>query len=131
MDLMDAPMEDGQMPAPTDLGLGMETGKMAAFDAQVAARLQAETARVAQNQAAAKAALEKLDAERQAKLHAAMQANREKEQVKMEQVAADAESNNAWARVVSLVDMQADAGASDTARMRQVFIQMKNAKAAA
>jgi len=119
------------MPAPTDLGLGMETGKMAAFDAQVAARLQAETARVAQNQAAAKTALEKLDAERQAKLHAAMQANREKEQVKMEQVAADAESNNAWARVVSLVDMQADAGAADTARMRQVFIQMQNAKAAA
>ena len=32
---------------------------------------------------------------------------------------------------VSLVDMQADAGAADTARMRQVFIQMKNAKAAA
>ena len=51
----------------------------------------------------------------------------------MEQLAADVESENPWERIVSLVDLQADADdkALDTARMRQVFIQMKNAPATA
>ena len=57
-----------------------------------------------------------------------MQTNREKEQVLMEQLAAEVESENPWERIVSLVDLQAATSDEnmDTSRMRQVFIQLKN-----
>ena len=134
MDLMDAPVEDGPMPSPQDMGVGLDAEKMAAFDAAVNKRRDAEAALVTKNQAEAKSQLAQLETERQTTFQGRMQANREKEQVKMEQMAADNESPNPWERVVSLVDLQADAvaAAGDTSRMRQVFIQMKNsAKASA
>ena len=134
MDLMDAPVEDGAMPSPQDMGVGLDQEKMAAFDAAVTKRRDDEAALVTKNQAEAKSALAQLETERQTQFQGRMQANREKEQVKMEQMAADNESPNPWERVVSLVDLQADAvaAAGDTSRMRQVFIQMKNsAKASA
>ena len=93
-----------------------------------------ENALITKNQAEAKTQLAQLETERQTTFQGRMQANREKEQVKMEQMAAENESPNPWERVVSLVDLQADAvaAAGDTSRMRQVFIQMKNsAKASA
>ena len=134
MDLMDAPVEDGPMPSPQDMGVGLDAEKMAAFDAAVNKRREDENALVTKNQAEAKAQLSQLETERQTTFQGRMQANREKEQVKMEQMAADNESPNPWERVVSLVDLQAGAvaAAGDTSRMRQVFIQMKNsAKASA
>ena len=134
MDLMDAPVEDGAMPSPQDMGVGLDQEKMAAFDAAVNKRRDDEAALVTKNQAEAKSALAQLETERQTQFQGRMQANREKEQVKMEQIVADNESPNPWERVVSLVDLQADAvaAAGDTSRMRQVFIQMKNsAKASA
>ena len=33
---MDAPVEDGPMPSPQDMGVGLDAEKMAAFDAAVA-----------------------------------------------------------------------------------------------
>ena len=55
--------------------------------------------------------------------------NRTAEQVFLEQLEADLESDNPWERVVNLVDIQADADeANDVSRMRQIFIQLKNEK---
>ena len=61
-------------------------------------------------------------------MRASMQTNREKEQVLMEQRAAEGEGENPWERIVSLVDLQASTSDEnmDTSRMRQVFIQLKN-----
>ena len=92
MDLMDAPVEDGAMPSPADMGVGLDQEKMAAFDAAVNKRRDDEAALVTKNQAEAKSALAQLETERQTQFQGRMQANREKEQVKMEQMAADNES---------------------------------------
>ena len=52
--------------------------------------------------------------------------NREAEQIKMEQVVSDLESENPWERVVSLVDMATtDSSSVDISRMKSIFIQMK------
>ena len=91
MDLMDAPVEDGAMPSPADMGVGLDQEKMAAFDAAVNKRRDDEAALVTKNQAEAKSALAQLETERQTQFQGRMQANREKEQVKMEQMAADNE----------------------------------------
>ena len=96
MDLMDAPVEDGPMPSPADMGVGLDAEKMAAFDAAVTKRRDAEAALVSKNQAEAKTQLAQLETERQTTFQGRMQANREKEQVKMEQMAAENESPNPW-----------------------------------
>ena len=44
----------------------------------------------------------------------------------LDQIDADLASENPWQRVTSLVDMTADAKDDQVARMRQLFIQMKN-----
>ena len=52
--------------------------------------------------------------------------NREAEQIKMEQVVSDLESENPWERVVSLVDISTvDSSSVDVSRMKTIFIQMK------
>jgi len=57
-----------------------------------------------------------------------MQNNREAEQLLMEQLASDIESENPWDRIVSLVDLQTGMSDEtlDVSRMRQVLIQLKN-----
>ena len=65
MDLMDAPVEDGAMPSPADMGVGLDQEKMAAFDAAVNKRRDDEAALVTKNQAEAKSALAQLETERQ------------------------------------------------------------------
>ena len=65
MDLMDAPVEDGAMPSPSDMGVGLDQEKMAAFDAAVNKRRDDEAALVTKNQAEAKSALAQLETERQ------------------------------------------------------------------
>lgn len=46
----------------------------------------------------------------------------------MEQIEADLEAENPWARVIKLVDLQAEHSDKnlDVSRMRQLFIQLKN-----
>ncbi len=52
--------------------------------------------------------------------------NREAEQIKMEQVVSDLESENPWERVVNLVDISTvDSSSVDISRMKSIFIQMK------
>ena len=49
-------------------------------------------------------------------------------QLLMEQIEADMEAENPWARVIKLVDLQAEHSDKnlDVSRMRQLFIQLKN-----
>ena len=84
------------MPSPGEMGVGLDAEKMAAFDAAVTKRRDDENALITKNQAEAKTALAQLDTERQTQFQGRMQANREREQVKMEQMAADNESPNPW-----------------------------------
>ena len=81
-----------------------------------------------ENLSKAKAALESFESERQLKKSEAMKSNREAEQILMEQLASDIESDNPWDRIVSLVDLQTGTSdaALDVSRMRQVLIQLKN-----
>ena len=65
MDLMDAPVEDGAMPSPADMGVGLDQEKMAAFDAAVTKRRDAAAALGTKTQAEAKSALAQLETERQ------------------------------------------------------------------
>ena len=119
-----------------DYSNGVMTNGAASIDAELQAKWdeeirerEAKEAEVlAANLAEAKAALETFEQEREAKKQAGMQTNREKEQVLMEQLAAEVESENPWERIVSLVDLQAATSDEnmDTSRMRQVFIQLKN-----
>jgi hypothetical protein len=46
----------------------------------------------------------------------------------MEQIEADLEAENPWARIIKLVDLQTEHsdGSNDVSRMRQIFIQLKN-----
>ena len=71
------------MPSPGEMGVGLDAEKMAAFDAAVNKRRDDENALITKNQAEAKAQLSQLDTERQTTFQGRMQANREKEQVKM------------------------------------------------
>jgi hypothetical protein len=100
----------------------------AKWDAEIATREEKEREVLAANLSDAKSALEQFETERETRVRAAMQTNREKEQVLMEQLAAEVESENPWERIVSLVDLQASASDEnfDLSRMRQVFIQLKN-----
>lgn len=100
----------------------------AKWDEEIRVREAKEAEVLATNLAEAKAALEAFEEEREVKMRASMQTNREKEQVLMEQLAAEGEGENPWERIVSLVDLQASTSDEnmDTSRMRQVFIQLKN-----
>ncbi|KAJ1448860.1 hypothetical protein M885DRAFT_537636 [Pelagophyceae sp. CCMP2097] len=97
-------------------------------EADICARKDKEEEVKATNVTKAKEALEKFAEDRQQKIHDNMQKNREEEQLLMEQLATDIESENPWERIVSLVDLQAGMSDEnlDVSRMRQVFIQLKN-----
>mmetsp|Transcript_1603 Transcript_1603/g.4753 ORF Transcript_1603/g.4753 Transcript_1603/m.4753 type:complete len:124 (-) Transcript_1603:47-418(-) len=120
------------MPDPTPEASEAEQALQAKFDEAVAARAAKEEEVAAANAAEAKTALAGLESERETRVRATMQSNREKEQVKMEQLAAETESENPWERIVSLVDLTAETseGGANVARMKQVLIQKKNAPAA-
>ena len=52
--------------------------------------------------------------------------NREADQLKLEQVLSDLDSENPWERVVSLVDIATvDSSSVDISRMKSIFIQLK------
>ena len=70
--------------------------------------------------------LAKWQAEREVLRAATFSKNRDEEKIVLDQIDADLASENPWQRVTSLVDMTADAKDDQVARMRQLFIQMKN-----
>lgn len=121
------PDYDAEVPT-TNGAASIDAELRAKWDAEIAEREEKEREVLASNLAEAKAALENFETEREVKVRAAMQTNREKEQVLMEQLAAEGESENPWERIVSLVDLQASTSDEnfDVSRMRQVFIQLKN-----
>mmetsp|Transcript_11368 Transcript_11368/g.15550 ORF Transcript_11368/g.15550 Transcript_11368/m.15550 type:complete len:135 (+) Transcript_11368:102-506(+) len=100
----------------------------AKFNEAIRQREEQEASKLAENKERAKEALENFEAERQTKLRESMQNNREAEQLLMEQLASDIESENPWDRIVSLVDLQTGMSDEtlDVSRMRQVLIQLKN-----
>ena len=63
--------------------------------------------------------------ERNKKLAAKKEMNREEEAKVLESAKADMECANPWERVVKLVDMKSE-GEHDMSRMKQVMIRMKN-----
>ena len=71
--------------------------------------------------------LEQFNSEKEKMREANQQKNRNEEQVLLEQLEADLDSDNPWERVVNLVDIEAknDDDKSDVSRMRQIFIQLK------
>ncbi|CAM9577568.1 unnamed protein product [Hapterophycus canaliculatus] len=90
------------------------------------ARIEAEAKQAALE--AAKADLESHVVERAANKEAKMGRNREQEQVFLEQLEGELESENPWERVVSLVDTQTEIvdDFKDTSRMTSILIQLKN-----
>jgi hypothetical protein len=103
-----------------------------AFNRTWAIALEAKRAEEQAQDAAAKenAAKEIADwhAQRQAQLNSNKEKNRSEEQVMLERVEYELESGNSWERVTKLIDNDAEAESdkSDTARMRKLFIQLKN-----
>ena len=67
-------------------------------------------------------------AQRDVRLNAKKEKNRSEEQVLLEAIESDADGANVWERVTKLIDQttEAEAGKADVARMRKLFIQLKN-----
>lgn len=88
--------------------------------------------RKAQNKA--KEEMDNWKKQREIKINAKMESNREEEKIVVEGVAAGIESGQTWDRVMKLIDASAepqDSGKSDVGRMKKLFIQLKNDKPAA
>ena len=65
--------------------------------------------------------------QREIKLKAKKDSNRSEEQVTQEQLVSESENLKTWERVSKLIDAgEGDSKGSDTARMRKLFIQLKN-----
>mmetsp|Transcript_18413 Transcript_18413/g.38339 ORF Transcript_18413/g.38339 Transcript_18413/m.38339 type:complete len:165 (+) Transcript_18413:31-525(+) len=107
-----------------------DTSAMATWNAEWMEKLSARKNK--ENEAKAKAIeqagkdLEQFVAERDASRESKMSKNRSEEQVKLEALEADLESDNPWERVVKLVDLQQEGEGSDVSRMRSILIQLKN-----
>merc|ERR1719217_1303345 len=98
----------------------------AAHEAKIAEKAAAEEKAVAEKIATAKTDLEQFYAERDAKVKARAAGNREEEQ----RYIADRDAAilaDSWESVCKLVDLKEKAD-SDTARMRNVLIQLKHVK---
>mmetsp|Transcript_10200 Transcript_10200/g.13380 ORF Transcript_10200/g.13380 Transcript_10200/m.13380 type:complete len:205 (+) Transcript_10200:44-658(+) len=76
----------------------------------------------------AKQDLETFYQEKEKQTEARMSKNRNEEQVLLEQLEADLESDNSWERITKLVELQAEGGEGsvDVSRMRSLLIQLKN-----
>ena len=107
-----------------------ETSAMATWNAEWMEKLQ--NRKNAENEAKSTAIeqagkdLAQFVAERDAGRESKMSKNRSEEQVKLEALEADLESDNPWERVVKLVDLQQEGEGSDVSRMRSILIQLKN-----
>lgn len=118
----------GEMPAPEDIEPSALDDFMEGWQAGLVEKgAIEEEAKVAAHEAA-KADLETHALERASRKEAKMSRNREQEQVFLEQLEGELESENPWERVVSLVDTQAEIVEDfhDTSRMTSILIQLKN-----
>jgi hypothetical protein len=127
------PMQDEDpmaMPAPEESGIP-EVNKLTEWEASWEQELMAKNSEhestAAANRATAQADLEAFNAEKNTAREANQSKNRNEEQVLLEQLEADLDSDNPWERVVNLVDIEArdNDDKSDVSRMRQIFIQLK------
>ncbi|CAM9738600.1 unnamed protein product, partial [Phaeothamnion confervicola] len=101
---------------------------MGQWEARLREKATLEKQKEAEAKEAARKERNKFMADRAAMREAKMAQNRTQEQVFLEQLEADLESDNPWERVVNLVDTQADVSKEfqDAGRMRSIFIQLKN-----
>jgi hypothetical protein len=127
------PMQDEDpmaMPEPVDNGIP-EVNKLTEWEAEWEQELMAKNAEQEQtasaNREQAAKDLEQFNAEKDTAREANQSKNRNEEQVLLEQLEADLDSDNPWERVVNLVDIEArdNDDKSDVSRMRQLFIQLK------
>ncbi|KAG5176117.1 clathrin light chain-domain-containing protein [Tribonema minus] len=130
------PAEDGSnghmafqgMPAPEEVADNALTRFMGEWEAKLKEKAQAEEAAKQQALQAARGDHDKFFAERELKKETRMNSNRTQEQVFLEQLESDLESENPWERIVSLVDTQAEPSGpfKDTSRIKTMIIQLKN-----
>eukprot|EP00903_Cladosiphon_okamuranus_P015317 g14150.t1 len=118
----------GEMPAPEDVEPSALDEFMERWQASLNEKAAIEAEAKAAALEAAKADLESHVVERAANKEAKMGRNREQEQVFLEQLEGELESENPWERVVSLVDTQTEVveDFKDTSRMTSILIQLKN-----
>lgn len=121
-------LPDMGMPAPEDVEPSALDDFMERWQATLAEKASIEAEAKSAALDAAKADLETHGLERAAKKEAKMGRNREEEQVFLEQLEGELESENPWERVVSLVDTQAEIveDFKDKSRMTSILIQLKN-----
>lgn len=121
-------MPDMGMPAPEDVEPSALDDFMERWRASLVEKAALEADVKAAALDAAKADLETHSVERAANKEAKMARNREQEQVFLEQLEGELESENPWERVVSLVDTQTEIveDYKDTGRMTSILIQLKN-----
>ncbi|CAN0434193.1 unnamed protein product [Pylaiella littoralis] len=116
------------MPAPEDVEPSALDEFMERWQAGLNEKAGIEAEAKAAALEAAKADLESHAIERASNKEAKMGQNREQEQVFLEQLEGELESENPWERVVSLVDTQTEVVEEfqDTSRMTSILIQLKN-----
>ncbi|CAB1105482.1 unnamed protein product [Ectocarpus sp. CCAP 1310/34] len=121
-------MPDMGMPAPEDVEPSALDEFMERWQAGLVEKARIEAEAKAAALEAAKADLETHSVERAANKEAKMGRNREQEQIFLEQLEGELESENPWERVVSLVDTQSEVveDFKDTSRMTSILIQLKN-----
>ena len=91
-------------------------------------RKEEENALKATQVEAARADIEKFQAEREKRRETRMAKNRSDEQDKLEAIEADLENDNSWQRVVKMIELNQDSadGSADTNRMKDVLVLLKN-----
>ncbi|CAM9263268.1 unnamed protein product [Discosporangium mesarthrocarpum] len=120
--------QDMGMPAPEDVAPNALDEFIGRWEVTLREKAALEEAAKDAALEAAKVDLETHAIDRNATKEAKMSKNREQEQVFLEQLEGELESENPWERVVSLVDTQAEITGDfqDTSRMTSLFIQLKN-----
>lgn len=98
------------------------------WQATLLQRKDEENALKASHVEAARADIEKFQAEREKRRETRMAKNRSDEQDKLEAIEADLENDNSWQRVVKMIELNQDSadGSADTNRMKDVLVLLKN-----
>ena len=98
------------------------------WNEQLELKRQAEASHDSNSKVDAANDLSNWSAQRAVRLTAKKDKNRSEEQVLLENIEYELESGNIWERVTKLIDndTDGDTSKSDTARMRKLFIQLKN-----
>tara|TARA_A100001035_G_scaffold236963_1_gene201053 strand:- start:52 stop:450 length:399 start_codon:yes stop_codon:yes gene_type:complete len=121
------PEESSVLPAPEENNALSEfTIK---WEASLAEKVKEEAAEEKKVKDAATKELEAFKKEREMRLKKKAEINRENEKVFKDTIESELTLSNTWERVTKLVDLSldTDTNKSDVARMRSIFIGMKNA----